>query len=206
MLLRNLLVEYNLQERKCWLPCEMHRVNTPSISSTQFIKSSCTNTAYPALCFSTLSTYANKIQTSKRLLANTALAVAHNTTQSTSSTMINVLLKSKPSGRRDLAALKDCVEVLRDTEEMLRNSMEEMGRVVGSSGPDFRFKMSNVQTWLSGALTDEETCVEGFEEGATKNSGAGGVGGDVSGEIVKVSQLTSNALGLVNSFARSTMR
>ncbi|KAL9271529.1 21 kDa protein-like protein [Drosera capensis] len=170
--------------------------------STQFIRSSCTGTAYPSLCFSSLSTYANKIQTSKRLLANTALSVALTTTQSTSSTM-GLLLKSKPSSRRDLAALRDCVEVTRDAVEMLGKSMEEMGRVVGSSGPDFRFRMSNVQTWVSAALTDQDTCVEGFSDEASKNGG--GFAGDVSGEIVKVSQLTSNALGLVNSFAGRMM-
>ncbi|KAK8698527.1 hypothetical protein V6N13_114639 [Hibiscus sabdariffa] len=30
-------------------------------------------------------------------------------------------------------------------------------------GKTFKFQMSNVQTWVSVALTNEETCLDGFE-------------------------------------------
>lgn len=55
--------------------------------------------------------------------------------------------------------------------------------------------MSNVQTWMSAALTDEETCTDGFEDVPN-----GPVKSDVSAKATGVKQVTSNALALVNSF------
>lgn len=63
----------------------------------------------------------------------------------------------------------------------------------------FRFQMSNVQTWMSAALTDQETCTDGFEgvpDCPLKS--------DVNEKSTCVKQVTSNALALVNSFANQT--
>lgn len=69
-------------------------------------------------------------------------------------------------------------------------------RRLGSGGESLQFQMSNVQTWMSAALTNEETCTDGFED-----VGDGDVKTDVRERVVKVKQVTSNALALVNSYA-----
>lgn len=55
-------------------------------------------------------------------------------------------------------------------------------------------RMKNVQTWVSAALTDETTCMDGFDDGAMD----GEVKRAVRGQIVKVAQLISNALALLS--------
>lgn len=68
------------------------------------------------------------------------------------------------------------------------------------AGERFRFQMSNVQTWMSAALTEEETCTDGFEdvpEGTVKT--------DVCDRVSYVKKFTSNALALVNSYANNGM-
>ncbi|CAK7337056.1 unnamed protein product [Dovyalis caffra] len=44
-------------------------------SSTEFTKQSCGTTAYPRLCYTSLSIHSSTIQTSPKLLANAALNV-----------------------------------------------------------------------------------------------------------------------------------
>ncbi|CAN6716750.1 unnamed protein product [Malus baccata var. baccata] len=59
-------------------------------------------------------------------------------------------------------------------------------------------QMSNVQTWMSAMLTDEETCTDVFddvEDGPPKT--------DVSNRVENVKKVTSNALTLVNSVAEN---
>ncbi|CAM8876795.1 unnamed protein product [Rhodiola kirilowii] len=57
--------------------------------------------------------------------------------------------------------------------------------------------MSNVQTWVSAALTDETTCVDAFAEPGME----GKVKAAIKRNIIRVAQVTSNALALVNRFA-----
>ncbi|KAL3647454.1 hypothetical protein CASFOL_008422 [Castilleja foliolosa] len=63
-------------------------------------------------------------------------------------------------------------------------------------GSNFEMTMSDVQTWVSAALTDEETCMDGFAgkfmNGAAKTA--------VRGRILNVAHMTSNALALINCY------
>lgn len=43
---------------------------------------------------------------------------------------------------------------------MLQQSIEELGCVDGASSS--RLQVSNIQTWVSAALMNEDTCVDGF--------------------------------------------
>jgi len=92
--------------------------------------------------------------------------------------------------------MKDCVEELSDSVDELRRSIGEMSRLRTSN---FELTMSDVQTWVSAALTDESTCTDGFHE----INAPGNVQTTVRGKIVQVAQLTSNALALINKLATS---
>lgn len=70
----------------------------------------------------------------------------------------------------------------------LRKSKDEIDRVVDSSNS--AFQMSNVQTWVSAALTNENTCMDGFGEFNLH----GKVETISRRHIAKVAHLTSNAL------------
>lgn len=168
----------------------IHSAITPQ-SSTEFIKTSCSSATYPRLCFSSLSVHANAIQTSPRLLATAALSVSLSSVKS-AATQILKLSHSHGLPSRDVAALNDCLEELRDSVDSLAASISEMPKL--RRGRDFDLVMSNVQTWVSAALTDETTCSDGFQGKAVN----GGVKAAVRARIVNIAQLTSNALSLIN--------
>jgi pectinesterase inhibitor-like protein len=165
----------------------------PTKTNTQFIKTSCGNTTYPELCFSSLSSYANEIQTSPKSLASIALSVTLTTTRSTLSTIAK-LSKSQGLTPGEAAAMSDCMEVLNDSVEELQSSIGEMGN---AGGKNFELQMNDIQTWVSTSLTDEDTCIDGFGGNAMN----GNVKNTVRSHIVKVAEMTSNALALINSFA-----
>lgn len=167
-----------------------------SEGNTQFIKTLCRVTTYPDLCITTLSSYATKIQASPKLLASTALSVALKTALATSTTMTK-LSKSQGLNPREAAALYDCVDLLRDAVGELQKSISEMGR---NEGNNFALQMNNVQTWVSAALTNEDTCMDGFS-GKSMN---GNVKATVRSQISNVAHLTSIGLALVNNYASVT--
>ncbi|GMP95909.1 hypothetical protein CsSME_00044776 [Camellia sinensis var. sinensis] len=165
--------------------------------NTAFIKKSCNTTLYPHLCYKSLSIYANKIQKSPKRLATTALSITLSASKSTTAAM-KKLSKDQGLKPREVIAMADCVEVLGDSVYELQRSMKEMARVEGGGGSsDFEFQMSNIETWVSAALTDDDTCTEGFA-GKAMN---GVVKTMVRSYIVKVAHLTSNALAIVNNYA-----
>ncbi|KEH29367.1 putative pectinesterase [Medicago truncatula] len=164
-------------------------------ANTLFIKNSCSSTTYPRLCYTSLVKHADSIQTNHVLLTCTALNVTLASAKSTSA-MISTLSKSQGLKPREAAAMKDCVEELSDSVDELRRSIGEMSRLRTSN---FELTMSDVQTWVSAALTDESTCTDGFQE----VNAPGNVQTTVRGKIVQVAQLTSNALALINKLATS---
>jgi len=108
------------------------------------------------------------------------------------------LTKFKGIKGRELQAIKDCLEEADDTVDKLSKSMKEMKSIdAGSRGVEFQWHMSNVETWVSAALTDENTCVDGFA-GKAMN---GRIKASIKARIVNVSQVTSNALALINTYA-----
>ncbi|XP_030533011.1 21 kDa protein-like [Rhodamnia argentea] len=162
-------------------------------TSTEFIRTSCNKTTYPLLCFRSLSSFAAAIQTSPKLLASTALDVTLENACSASAMMAN-LSRSQGLKPREAAAMQDCVELLSDTVDELRRSIAEMK---DPKGHDFEMMISDVQTWVSAALTNEDTCSDGFA-GKEMN---GKVKTAVRARIVTLSHLTSNALALINAYA-----
>ncbi|XP_009594970.1 21 kDa protein-like [Nicotiana tabacum] len=162
-------------------------------TNTEFIRTSCKSTTYPNLCFSSLSGRATAIGVSPQLLAHESLTVSLETAQSTSAMMLK-LAHVQGLTPREVGAMHDCVEELSDTVDELRKSLGEMKQL---RGKDFDLKMSDIQTWVSAALTDEDTCTEGFA-GKVMN---GKVKTVVRGKILEVAHLTSNALALINSLA-----
>lgn len=173
---------------------------TPSVSeaaATNFIKVSCSATTYPALCVRSLAVYASTIQLSERQLAQTALSVSLARSQ-TAQTFVSRLKKFKGLKKRESEAIQDCLDEMGDTVERLSKSCNElthMGR--SKKGQDFLWHMSNVETWVSAALTDENTCLDGFS-GQTMD---GKIKASVRAQVLTVAQITSNALALVNKFA-----
>ncbi|XWS38514.1 hypothetical protein CRYUN_Cryun19dG0137800 [Craigia yunnanensis] len=173
--------------------CLAARKILSSETDTEFIKTSCGASTYPDLCFRTFSSYASEIQASPERLASKSLSLTLNTTCSASK-ILSELSKSQGLNPREAAALQDCVEEIGDSVDEVKNSIGEMDEIQGKS---FAFRMSDIKTWVSAALTNEDTCMEGFSEIATD----GDVKATVRCEIEKVAHLTSIALAFVNRYA-----
>lgn len=168
-----------------------------SNTNAQFVKASCSNTTYPQLCYESLARYASKIQSNPKMLAHVALNVTLSATKSASDLMRN-LSKLHGLKAREVAAIADCVEVVGDAVEELERSIGEMGRARGSNSDPV---INDIQTWVSAALTNDDTCMDGFAFAAYANYGE--VKSTVTNKMTKVARLTSIALALINSFASS---
>ncbi|KAI9111125.1 hypothetical protein K1719_018000 [Acacia pycnantha] len=162
---------------------------------TDFIKSSCRATRYPALCVQCLSSFAGQIHQSHRQLAIAALSISISRTRSCSSFVHGQATRTKTP--REHRAVQDCIENMADSLDRLHQSVQELGRTGRAAGQDFVWHISNVQTWVSAALTDQDTCLDGFSgSGSDENLKAA-----IRRRVVNVAQVTSNALALVNRFA-----
>uniref|UniRef100_A0A2P2QUV6 Pectinesterase inhibitor domain-containing protein n=1 Tax=Rhizophora mucronata TaxID=61149 RepID=A0A2P2QUV6_RHIMU len=170
-------------------------------STTEFIKDSCKVTRYPALCVQCLAGYANAIQQNEQHLALTALSVSLARAKSATA-FVNKMTKVRGIRPREYQAVKDCIENMGDSIDRLSQSVPELGYMGRGAGQDFDWHMSNVQTWVSAALTDENTCLDGFA-GRVMD---GNVKVAIRRRVNNVAQVTSNALALVNCFASKHRR
>lgn len=163
----------------------------------EFIHSSCKVTQYPTLCEKYLSVYPPAVQRSPRQLAKAALLVTANRASAASASIKSISAGGKyPTEHRSQGggAVRDCVETLNDSVQRLRQSVKEMDRMGGSGSGSFKWHLSNAQTWVSAALTDENTCIDSLSQ----DKSTAGVRAKIQQQIVGVQQLTSNALALVN--------
>lgn len=74
--------------------------------------------------------------------------------------------------------------------------MVEMGKV--RSGSDFLFNMNSIETWVSAALTDDDTCTDGF----SAKSMNGELKNVVRKQVLNIAHLASIALSFVNNYAK----
>lgn len=91
--------------------------------------------------------------------------------------------------------MRDCLDVLGDAIQELKDSINEMAHI--KDDKNFSFLISNIQTWVSAALTNEDTCTHGFSEKTIDSK----VKMVVKWKIKSIAQLTSNTLALINNCA-----
>ncbi|RVW48489.1 Pectinesterase inhibitor 11 [Vitis vinifera] len=162
--------------------------------AVDFIRTSCNATLYPKLCYTSLSAYANTIQQSPAHLARVAVAISLSRARHMASYVANLSRQADyGSAPRTAAALHDCFSTFGDAIDQIRGSLKQMRQL--KAGESFRFQMGNVQTWMSAALTNEDTCTDGFEDAPD-----GAVKSEVCDRVENVKKFTSNALALVNSY------
>ncbi|XP_043695104.1 pectinesterase inhibitor 7-like [Telopea speciosissima] len=174
-----------------------------SNDATDFIRTNCNATLYPDVCYSSLSRYANTIQQSPAKLARVAVAVSLSRARRIAAYITN--LSRQPNSAafdtETAAVLKDCSSTFGDAIDQMRRSNTEMIHLdlTSHSQESLRFQMSNVQTWMSAALTNEDTCTDEFGDLPDES-----VKSDVCERVVYGRKLTSNALAMVNRFVAAT--
>nr|XP_010932718.1 pectinesterase inhibitor 3 [Elaeis guineensis] len=127
-------------------------------------------------------------------LARAATAAAHSASRNASSTVRSLPLPANPRG---CAALSDCTSLLSNAAGQLARTEAELRRLRPGT---LRWQLDNAQTWASAAMTCQDTCLDSFRglAGPTRDA--------VAGQVVQVSQLTSNALYLIARLASAQGR
>ncbi|CAI9780327.1 unnamed protein product [Fraxinus pennsylvanica] len=167
-----------------------HAKNHNNAPKKDLVRTSCAHASYPAICLRTLSSYSG-VAITLRDLAKAGVKV----TLSRSKAASNFLAQLKSQSKREQGAVRDCLELMGNSLDELSETLSELQQL--RSG-DFRWHMSNVETWVSAALTNENTCLDGFKEvgGYIKKS-------DVKRKISNVARVTSNALYLIHLLDQS---
>ncbi|URE02929.1 21 kDa protein [Musa troglodytarum] len=166
-------------------------------SPAEFVRESCMVTQYPALCEQCLVAYAQAVHRSKHKLAQAALAVSADRAVSASAFVRRMSAGVGKSLRsREAGAVRDCIETMQDSADRLRRSAREMRRMGPPRSPRFAWHLSTVLTCVSASLTDETTCLDGLSQYAGP-----AVRAAIRKKVLEVSQVTSNALALVNQLS-----
>ncbi|KAI7745475.1 hypothetical protein M8C21_010491 [Ambrosia artemisiifolia] len=100
--------------------------------------------------------------------------------------------KTKQITKWEAAVLKDCIEDIKDSMDEIKSTIKEISNIPKSK--DKRFAISNAQTWTSAAITDENSCLDGFSD--RKISPA--IKQKIRNSIVNLARVSSNALYLIN--------
>ncbi|XP_028790019.1 probable pectinesterase/pectinesterase inhibitor 61 [Neltuma alba] len=168
-----------------------HRSSGPDQSGiggkpTQAISRTCGKTQFPSLCVKSLLDFPGSTAASEQDLVHISLnmTLQHLSKAFDSSTAIS----NVQMGPRERSAYEDCLELLEDSVDALLRSLTSV--VPSPSGGGGGGSTDDVLTWLSAALTNQDTCSEGFADtsGAVKNQ--------MASNLKNLSELISNCLAI----------
>ncbi|CAJ1958603.1 unnamed protein product [Sphenostylis stenocarpa] len=165
------------------------KTTTPSTSSLTFknyIKTSCNSTTYPSICYSTLSPYAKTIEADPLKLCSVSLSLAYNSAKNASSTISKILKKNNLT-RIAEQVVQDCLGNVKDSIGELKDSLDSLGHL---DGADRKFQISNIKTWVSASITNDQTCSDGFDEMKVNSN----LTEKIRKVVLDVARKTSNAL------------
>ncbi|KAK4437081.1 Pectinesterase 1 [Sesamum alatum] len=152
-------------------------------NSAEPLKTVCAVTRYPDSCFSSIAPLNSPPSNNPLRFFNLSL---HASSLEVSS-LKNLL--TEPTAE---PAMKDCAELFDDAASQLRRSVELI--CVGSGEKVLtEMTISDLQTWISAAMTDQETCLDGLAEtGSTAL-------GEFKLKVQKSQEYMSNTLAILNN-------
>ncbi|XP_071707902.1 pectinesterase inhibitor 11-like [Rutidosis leptorrhynchoides] len=157
-----------------------------------FIKRSCSSATYPNVCLKTLLPYATTVKSNPYKLVNAALSAALKSSNATLS-VIYQLYRTEKITKWDAAIVKDCIGDIKDSMSEIKDTLKVISSISGSN--DKSFVISNAQTWTSAAITDENSCLDGFSDRKVINAV---IKKKIRNSIVSLARVSSNALYLIN--------
>ncbi|KAL3723561.1 hypothetical protein ACJRO7_035696 [Eucalyptus globulus] len=178
--------------------------STPVAPSTHAIlKSSCSSTRYPDLCYSAivafpgaaagLATQKDVIEASLKI---TTVAVEQNFFA------VEKLLskRSKRLTKREKRALHDCLETIDETLDELQQAARDLNSYP-SAAKSLKQHADDLKTLMSAAITNQETCLDGFShEDADRQ-----VREALEKGQVHVEKMCSNALAMIKNMTDADM-
>ncbi|CAJ2667484.1 unnamed protein product [Trifolium pratense] len=161
---------------------------------TQAISKTCSKTRFPSLCENYLLDFLGSDIASEKDLIHISLnmTLQHISKALYSSAAISSTVGMNPRIR---AAYIDCLELLDDSVDALSRSLTSVvpSTSSGAVKPLTASSTDDVLTWLSAALTNQDTCADGFSDvsGAVKDQ--------MASNIKDLSELVSNCLAIFSA-------
>nr|QIR83170.1 pectin methylesterase 12 [Cunninghamia lanceolata] len=161
-------------------------------TSSKAMTAICNVTLYPDRCISSLSSYPGASKLGPKDLFDIAVVVALGEAQKALPLVSN--LPQQITDPMQKQAINDCEELIEETIEQLSSSNDDL--------KNFKLKSlmepsGDVRTWLSAALTNLDTCVNGLADTASSEAKA-----QIQSIVENLTELTSNSLAIVNNFAK----
>ncbi|XWS31731.1 hypothetical protein CRYUN_Cryun23aG0100900 [Craigia yunnanensis] len=162
-------------------------------AASNYVQDACSVTRYRALCINSLASFSSTAKTSPSKWARAGISVTIGETKNVAQYLMKVKNYREMRGRYKIP-LSDCIECLRNAMDQLHGSLGVLRKL---SARNFYTQMGDVTTWLSAALTDQDTCLDGFENPRGKQAKM------LRNRVLRSSYFTSNALALVSKLATS---
>ncbi|BAT82019.1 Pectinesterase inhibitor [Vigna angularis] len=163
---------------------------------TQAISRTCSKTRFPALCINSLIDFPGSTTASEQDLVHISfnMTLRHVSRAFFASSGLS-FAATEPKVR---AAYEDCLELLEESMEALSRSLDSIlsPSTISDSGglrPGSDGSTDDVITWLSAALTNHDTCAEGFEDSS------GSVKDQMVNNLKDLSELVSNCLAIFSA-------
>lgn len=165
----------------------------------KYVQQACGVTRYRSLCVRSLSPFSGSAKTSPSLWARAGVSVTITEAKSVVQYLIKIKrqVRNRWRGTRNNAALGDCIECFQNAIDELHKSL---GILRNLNRRTFGTQMGDLNTWLSAALTDADTCLDGFEGQKGRQVRL------IRRRVSKASCVTSNALALANKLASTGLR
>ncbi|XP_028082183.1 pectinesterase inhibitor 6-like [Camellia sinensis] len=156
-----------------------------------YVRDACSVTHYPDVCIHSLAPFSQTAKRNPTTWARAGVSVSVGEAK----IVVQYLIKLKRYGSmrgRNQVALLDCIDCFQNTLDNLHKSL---GVIRKLNSKAFVTQMDDITTWLSAAMTDEDTCLGGFNGQKEKQVRL------LCNKVLNMSYITSNALALVNKLA-----
>ncbi|KAL5171488.1 Pectinesterase 3 [Glycine soja] len=163
---------------------------TPAAS----LKAVCDVTQYPNSCFSAISSLPDSNTTDPELLFKLSLRVAIDELSKLSSFPSKLRANAEHDARLQ-KAIDVCGNVFGDALDRLNDSISALGSSGGAGKIISPASVSDVETWISAALTDQDTCLDAL--GELNSTAASGALREIETAMRNSTEFASNSLAIV---------
>ncbi|EOX95083.1 hypothetical protein QUC31_004841 [Theobroma cacao] len=161
--------------------------------ANKYVQEACKVTRYRALCINSLASFSSIARRSPSTWARAGVSVTLGETKNVAQYLMKVKNYREMTGRYKIP-LSDCMECFQNAIDQLHRSLGVLRKL---SARRFYSQMGDVTTWLSAALTDQDTCMDGFENPRGRQAKM------LRNRVMRATYFTSNALALANKLATS---
>ncbi|KAK4406989.1 putative pectinesterase/pectinesterase inhibitor 39 [Sesamum angolense] len=162
----------------------------------QIAQSTCEGTLYPDLCVSTVAAFPElRRKTLPEIISgtiNVTMKEVRASASNCSSLRRKLVKKLEPL---DLQALDDCLELFSDTVGELKRILADLS--AGSSADKY---YDDLQTLLSGAMTNQDTCLDGFAYSKNNTRQL------IQGRLKRITKHMSNSLAMVKKLKKRSKK